>query len=644
MKKNLCIGLGLALAFALHVNAQTCPEGQKCYPILKVGSEEEKSFDIIKDGKVVTEVPQGHWVTVSPNVPEGKIFKSFTVYDEYGETEEEQKKRTTGISGMRFAMPADTVYVKVSYESLRYYINTEKSDHGSVSVSFSDRSRDRTKPGFKVTVKPKADDGYKVASIKVSKYLDSKVTVTCTKSESSGNAVVGPGSVPVLPAADGSCVFEMPNYDVDVSATFVADSVKVTEVDLKDKKFKVTYELNGGMLSGKSEEKFACTEMAELPTPTKEGYEFVGWTLENKLDNVYYALKLLDGTACTDTKLYANWIKKGSCTEQKAIAVDSSARLPVCTPEIRCALVHIDSTNRDSVCNGVLWVSDLSLLPASSSSVSPSSSSVAPASSSVAPASSSAKPASSSAAAPASSSVAPASSSVAPASSSAKPASSSAAAPASSSVAPASSSAAPASSSAKPASSSAAAPASSSVAPASSSAKPASSSAAAPASSSAKPASSSTKAASSSAKASSSSSKKASSSSSKAKSSSSVEVVVESVETEEDLPSCTEKRQNVTYYVTKLKTVFVCKDRKWTKFDPNGIPAIARVAKFSAVVSGRQLQITGAKIGASVSLFDMQGSVMYNGRVDAPNFTMNVLRSGSYLLRIGTQQKIVNIR
>ena len=578
MKKNLCIGLGLTLAFALHVNAQTCPEGQKCYPILKVGSEEEKSFDIIKDGKVVTEVPQGHWVTVSPNVPDGKIFKSFTVYDEYGETEEEQKKRTTGISGMRFAMPADTVYVKVSYESLRYYINTKKSDHGSVSVSFSDRSRDRTKPGFKVTVKPKADDGYKVASIKVSKYLDSKVTVTCTKSESSGNAVVGPGSVPVVPAADGSCVFEMPNYDVDVSATFVADSVKVTEVDLKDKKFKVTYELNGGTLSSKSEEKFACTEMAELPTPTKEGYEFVGWTLENKLDNVYYALKLLDGTACTDTKLYANWIKKGSCTEQKAIAVDSSARLPVCTPEIRCALVHIDSTNRDSVCNGVLWVSDLSLLPASSSSVSPSSSSVAPASSSVAPASSS----------------------VAPASSSAKPASSSAAAPASSSVAPASSSAAPASSSAKPASSSA--------------------------------------------KASSSSSKKASSSSSKAKSSSSVEVVVESVETEEDLPSCTEKRQNVTYYVTKLKTVFVCKDRKWTKFDPNGIPAIARVAKFSAVVSGRQLQITGAKIGAGVSLFDMQGSVMYNGRVDAPNFTMNVLRSGSYLLRIGTQQKIVNIR
>ena len=607
MKKNLCIGLGLTLAFALHVNAQTCPEGQKCYPILKVGSEEEKSFDIIKDGKVVTEVPQGHWVTVSPNVPDGKIFKSFTVYDEYGETEEEQKKRTTGISGMRFAMPADTVYVKVSYESLRYYINTKKSDHGSVSVSFSDRSRDRTKPGFKVTVKPKADDGYKVASIKVSKYLDSKVTVTCTKSESSGNAVVGPGSVPVVPAADGSCVFEMPNYDVDVSATFVADSVKVTEVDLKDKKFKVTYELNGGTLSSKSEEKFACTEMAELPTPTKEGYEFVGWTLENKLDNVYYALKLLDGTACTDTKLYANWIKKGSCTEQKAIAVDSSARLPVCTAEIRCALVHIDSTNRDSVCNGVLWVSDLSLLPASSSSVSPSSSSVAPASSSVAPASSS----------------------VAPASSSAKPASSSAAAPASSSVAPASSSAAPASSSAKPASSSAAAPASSSVAPASSSA--------APASSSAKPASSS-------AKASSSSSKKASSSSSKAKSSSSVEVVVESVETEEDLPSCTEKRQNVTYYVTKLKTVFVCKDRKWTKFDPNGIPAIARVAKFSAVVSGRQLQITGAKIGAGVSLFDMQGSVMYNGRVDAPNFTMNVLRSGSYLLRIGTQQKIVNIR
>jgi hypothetical protein len=110
------------------------------------------------------------------------------------------------------------------------------------------------------------------------------------------------------------------------------------------------------------------------------------------------------------------------------------------------------------------------------------------------------------------------------------------------------------------------------------------------------------------------------------------------------LPNCTSKRENVTYYVSELKKVLVCKDKKWTAFDPNGLPTIARVAKFSAVANGHMLQITGAKMGANVSLFDMQGSVMYNGRVDVPNFTMSIPRSGSYLLRIGTQQKIVNIR
>ena len=110
------------------------------------------------------------------------------------------------------------------------------------------------------------------------------------------------------------------------------------------------------------------------------------------------------------------------------------------------------------------------------------------------------------------------------------------------------------------------------------------------------------------------------------------------------MPNCTSKRENVTYYVSELKKVFVCKDKKWTAFDPNGLPTIARVAKFSAAVNGHMLQITGAKMGASVSLFDMQGSVMYNGRVDVPNFTMNIPRSGSYLLRIGSQRKIVNIR
>ena len=123
-----------------------------------------------------------------------------------------------------------------------------------------------------------------------------------------------------------------------------------------------------------------------------------------------------------------------------------------------------------------------------------------------------------------------------------------------------------------------------------------------------------------------------------------MELDVESVKTEEDLPNCTAKRENLTYYVSELKKVFVCKDKKWTKFDPSGIPAIAGKAKFSAIANGHTIQISGARVGTEINLFDMQGRVMYNGRVEAANFSMNIARSGSYLLRIGTQQKVVNIR
>ena len=89
------------------------------------------------------------------------------------------------------------------------------------------------------------------------------------------------------------------------------------------------------------------------------------------------------------------------------------------------------------------------------------------------------------------------------------------------------------------------------------------------------------------------------------------------------MPSCTVKRENMTFYVTELKTVFVCKSRVWTKFNPGLKIANLRVAaKFSATVNGRSLQISGAKIGADVNLLD----------------------TGSYVLRIGTQQRIVNVR
>lgn len=512
MRKGICLGLGAALAFAVSGYAQN-------YKINKVGSAEETSFDVLLEQTVVTEAASGAWLTVSPKVPDGKVFKGFTVYDEYGQFFNQQRVSTTAKDSTHFTMPNHDVYVKATYETLRYSLVVNSTDNGRILITFNDRTRDRTKPGTKVTVTPNPSEGYATESIKVTKKQDENVVVDCVKDTA---------------RVDGSCNFDMPYFDVLVSVNYVPVS-----------------ELSSS----------SVIESSSAVAP-----------------------------------------------------VSSSAVEPVSSS----AVAPVSSSAVAESSSAVAPVSSSAVVPASSSSVAPSSSSA------VAPTGSSAVPASSSAVVPASSSAVTSSSSVAPASSSSAVASSSSVVPASSSVVASSSSAVPASSSSAVASSSSAKPASSSSVKASSSSTNASSSSAKPASSSSKPASSSS-----------------------VKSSSSIaDVVVEAVATEEDLPSCTVKRENMTYYVSTLKAVFVCKSRMWSRYNPgpNFIPTIVRSPKFSAAVNGRSLQILGAKVGANVSLFDLQGRVIYNGRADAASFSMDVPQAGSFLLRIGSQQKLVNVR
>ena len=508
--------MGATLAFAMSAYAQN-------YKINKVGSDEEQSFNVMLNQAVVSEAPAGSWLSVTPIIPDGKVFKGFTVYDAYGDARDQRTVSTTEKNDEQFLMPNHDVFVSASFESLRYFLIVKNTDNGNVSLAFNDRYRDRTKPGTRVTVSPSAANGFKLASIRVSKNLDDGTIVPCTQVEP-GSQIPGMWGMGGS-AVEGSCAFDMPNFDVEVTASFVAESVDLS------------------------------SSSAEISSSSSE---------------------------------------QAASSSSSVIASSSS--------------------------NVVAISSSSSATPASSSSVKVESSS-------------SSKPASSSSAKAASSS-------------SAKPASSSSAKAASSSSAKAASS-----SSTKAASSSSAKPASSSSAKAvsSSSAKPASSSSVkAASSSSAKAASSSSKkASSSSAKPASSSNKKSTSSSSKAVSSSSVipDIVVEAVGTEEDMPSCTVKRENMTYYVTELKTVFVCKSRIWTKFNPGmKLEKVAPIAKFTAVVNGRNLQISGAKIGSDINLLDMQGRVIYNARVDAANFSVNVPQSGAYVLRIGSEQRIVNAR
>ena len=475
MRKNICLGLGATLAFAVSAYAQN-------YKINKVGNDEEKSFNVLFEQNLVEEAVAGSWLSVTPNAPEGKVFKGFTVYDEYGDSREQRKVSTTEKNDSQFVMPDHDVFVTASFESLRYYLTVKNTDNGSVSLSFNDRYRDRTKPGVKVTVNPNASNGYKVASVSVVRALDANTVVPCIKVEngSSTPGMWGMGGS----AAEGSCAFDMPNFDVEVSAVFVSTSVD---------------------LSSSSSENVLSSSSVILESSS-------------------------DGNVSSSSVL-----------------LESSSSAEV----------------------------------AYSSSEEQSSSSAEPSSSSVALSSSSADVASSS------------SESVESSSSLGEDVSSS-----SEELVSSSSEALASSSSAKPASSS--------------SVKQSSSSSAKPASSS---------------------------------SSAIQDIVVEAVGTEEDMPSCTVKRENMTFYVTELKTVFVCKSRVWTKFNPGlKIANLRTVAKFSATVNGRSLQISGAKVGAAVNLLDMQGRVIYNGHANAANFSMNAPRSGSYVLRIGTQQRIVNVR
>lgn len=511
MRKNICLGLGATLAFAVSAYAQN-------YKINKVGNDEEKSFNVLFEQNLVEEAVAGSWLSVTPNTPEGKVFKGFTVYDEYGDSREQRKVSTTEKNDSQFVMPDHDVFVTASFESLRYYLTVKNTDNGSVSLSFNDRYRDRTKPGVKVTVNPNASNGYKVASVSVVRALDANTVVPCTKVEtgSSTPGMWGMGGS----AVEGSCAFDMPNFDVEVSAVFVSASV-----DLSSSSSENVLSSSSVILESSSDGNVSSSSVL---LESSSSAEIASNSSSSRNDEVSSSSEILASSNSAE-------VAYSSSEEQSS----SSAELSSSSVALSSSSADVASSSSESVESSSSLGEDVS----SSSEELVSSSSEAPASSSSAKVESS-------------------------------------------------------SSSAKPASSS--------------SVKQSSSSSAKPASSS---------------------------------SSAIQDIVVEAVGTEEDMPSCTVKRENMTYYVTELKTVFVCKSRIWTKFNPGmKLENVAPIAKFTAVVNGRNLQVTGAKMGANVNLLDMQGRVIYNARVDAANFSVNVPQSGAYVLRIGSEQRIVNAR
>ena len=68
------------------------------------------------------------------------------------------------------------------------------------------------------------------------------------------------------------------------------------------------------------------------------------------------------------------------------------------------------------------------------------------------------------------------------------------------------------------------------------------------------------------------------------------------------------------------------------------------IPQFSVMVNGRSLQISAVRIGATYALFDMQGKVLLQGRVQSANFEIPVARSGNYLIRVGNNVQRIAVK
>lgn len=74
------------------------------------------------------------------------------------------------------------------------------------------------------------------------------------------------------------------------------------------------------------------------------------------------------------------------------------------------------------------------------------------------------------------------------------------------------------------------------------------------------------------------------------------------------------------------------------------VVANASVPHFSVSVTGRRLQVAGAKAGAVYALCDFHGRILQQGVVYSANFNLDARTAGSFILRIGYEIRQVNVR
>lgn len=76
----------------------------------------------------------------------------------------------------------------------------------------------------------------------------------------------------------------------------------------------------------------------------------------------------------------------------------------------------------------------------------------------------------------------------------------------------------------------------------------------------------------------------------------------------------------------------------------DAIHVVASIPHIGIMTVARDILVSGANVGSAYSVFDMQGRLMVQGRVESANFRLTMPRAGSYVLRIDSQIQRVTLR
>ena len=80
------------------------------------------------------------------------------------------------------------------------------------------------------------------------------------------------------------------------------------------------------------------------------------------------------------------------------------------------------------------------------------------------------------------------------------------------------------------------------------------------------------------------------------------------------------------------------------KIVPNAITKFVAANAVRITASNKQLQISGAKIGATYSVFDMQGKKIASGKVLSANQSIAVANKGMYMVKVGNQMTKIAVK